>query len=461
MSRPPDKPGKPKRRVPIWARVVIAALLVLLIIPGIAYAYYQANYANSIANITGKQAIHHTLPGTKDGDNTTSANQGTTGGILTGGRFNVLLLGSDTDGKGNDAQTGIPLAQTDIIVSIDPQTKYVGMLSIPRDLQVTIPGGGSTKLDLVFSAGYRGKDIATRVASAAGLAEDTIQYNFGIHIDAYAWVGLQGFVKVIDTAGGVDVDVLHPMVDDVYPDDVNNQSGNAYDYKRLYIAPGPQHLNGPQALEYVRTRHSDLVGDFGRSQRQQQVLTQLKTKLATPAVIGQAGALLNALNGAVQTDLTLDKIIQVANYARTVDLNKLDRLTLSPPYSAPSHTSSNYFPNCSLIMPAIARMFSITSKCIPQADTGGASTTTTTQTTSTSVGPTPTPTGATPTPGATHTKGKNKANITGGNVLAMLSALSNIGDLSLSQSYLNPSGVHSILDLMFMVVFESFEAATV
>ncbi|GCE11300.1 hypothetical protein KTT_11590 [Tengunoibacter tsumagoiensis] len=283
-------------------------------------------------------------------------------------RINILLLGSDTDGKQNDGVSGSPLAQTDIVVTIDKQSGYVGMLSVPRDLQVTIPGQGENKMDFAFRYGWQAGsgDFAGHAESAAGLAEDTLAYNFGIHIDHYAWVGLQGFVKVIDTAGGVDVDILHPIVEDNYPDDVNNPTGHNIDYKRLYFAPGPQHLNGTEALEYVRTRHSDLQGDFGRSARQQQVLNQLKMKLAQPEIIARASELLSELSGSVLTDMQPNDIIYLANLARGIDSNKIDRLTLSPPYSNPNEINTNYLPDCSQITPKISQMFDIQGTCLTQ-----------------------------------------------------------------------------------------------
>ena len=96
------------------------------------------------------------------------------------------MLGSDTDGK-----NGAPLAQSDIVVTIDQQKRYVGMLSIPRDLQVTIPNHGQGKMDFAFSYGWQtqpGQDRTADAEAGAGLAEDAIQHNFGIHIDRYAWV---------------------------------------------------------------------------------------------------------------------------------------------------------------------------------------------------------------------------------------------------------------------------------
>ncbi|MBV9257855.1 MAG: LCP family protein, partial [Ktedonobacteraceae bacterium] len=267
------KASRKKRRFPIWARVVVAIVSVLLIGGGTAFGYYQANFADPLGKITGQQAAQIGMDGK-------STNQmATTGDGIGNQRVNILLLGSDNDGK-----NAAPLAQTDIVVTIDPQTHYVGMLSIPRDLRVVIPRAGAGKMDAAFSFGWQGNfGGATPLSNAAGLSIATVEKNFGIHIDHYAWVGLNGFVKVINTAGGVDIDATHPITDNAYPNDVNN--ADRFGYKRLYITPGPQHMNGVQALEYVRTRHADLVGDFGRSARQQQVLSQLKTKLDTTSII--------------------------------------------------------------------------------------------------------------------------------------------------------------------------------
>src|SRR5438067_10373635 len=200
------------------------------------------------------------------------------------------------------------------------------MLSIPRDLYVNVPNYGAMKLDEAYFIGDRYEH------NAVGLSRLAIFQNFGITINYYAWVGLNGFIKVVNTAGGVDIDVTHPITDDLYPDDTGN-SRNAYAYKRLYLAPGPQHLDGPTALEYVRSRHADLVGDFGRSARQQQVLNQLKTKLNNPDIIGKLSELAQDLNGFVKTDMQLPDVFKLMNLARTVDQNKINRLILDTNYS--------------------------------------------------------------------------------------------------------------------------------
>ena len=451
---PPSAPPEPKpphkkrqRSLPIWARIAIGLLVFLLIITGGTCAYYEMQIAPALNNIIGQQAIHHSDAQTSGGQ---TDNQNDTGASLTG-RTNILLLGSDTDGKGNDPNNGFPLAQTIMLLTVDPHTNHVGMLSIPRDMQVTEKGYRESKLDEVFSHGYTGKNLQDKIASGAGKMEDIIRSNFGIHIDHYAWVGLGGFVKVIDTAGGIDVDTIHPMVDDTYPDDVGNTTGSIYDYKRLYIAPGPQHLDGVQALDYVRTRHSDLIGDFGRTIRQQQMISELKSKLATSDTIGKTAELLQDLNGAVQTDMQLNDIISLGNLARGVDSNKINHLTLAPPdYAVPNTKgarTTNYLPVCEKIVPAIRAMFNIRSpKCaskVASNDAGTMPTTYTVGAVGTGLAPSSDPTSPCPSPSAyaIGTTNNNAIPHTEGNTI--------------------DTGVHSLLALLFATTFESFAAMQV
>src|SRR5205807_10288618 len=127
--------------------------------------YYEVEIAPSLNNIIGQRAIHRL-------SSSTSANQAPTvevgnSALSSQNRINILLLGSDTDGK-----NAAPLAQSDIVVTIDQQTHYVGMLSIPRDLQVTI-NNGQGKMDFAFSYGWqaqRGNDKTADAEAGAGLA---------------------------------------------------------------------------------------------------------------------------------------------------------------------------------------------------------------------------------------------------------------------------------------------------
>src|SRR5438445_11497313 len=174
-----------------------------------------------------------------------------------GAPFTVLLLGSDDDGKNKS-----PLTQSMILVRVDPASKHVTMLSIPRDLWVPLSTGGSAKIDAAYAYG----------GAAAAIA--TVARNFHVHIDEYAWVGLKGLIKLIDQLGGIDLFVTNPVLDDFYPDDIGG--GDLYGYKRVAVLPGGQHPDGASALPLVRSRHNDVNGDFGRSARQQQVLLAIK-----------------------------------------------------------------------------------------------------------------------------------------------------------------------------------------
>lgn len=422
------RPAK-KRRFPIWARVVTVIMVVLILAGGGAFAYYQANFSSAVNNITGQQVKR--TKGEED------PNQGRSGDILSGPRINILLLGSDTDQKFGTSSGGatVYLAQTDIIITIDPATKAVGMLSIPRDFYINIPGYGMGKLDEAFEHGYSLGQGG--FAGAVDLSRKTIQQDFGILINYYAWVGLDGFVKVIDTAGGVDVDVTHPITDDTYPDDVGNHTSDIYAYKRLYIPPGPQHLSGPEALEYVRSRHADLVGDFGRSARQQQVLNSLKVKLSNSSIIGELPQLANDLNGFVKTDMSLPDALKVANFARSLDTNKINRVILGPPYSQPTVLPSGESivqPHCDQIIPVIAQMFALGNKAVCNIAVSSNNTLL-----ALAHQPSPTPVAGTvatvPSPGG---------------------SLADISSLSLSSD--NMFGLHGLLDLLFAAVFESPQA---
>jgi LCP family protein required for cell wall assembly len=358
-----------KRRFPIWARVIVAVVLMILVLVGSIAGYLYSMFSAPVGNIVNQQVQR-----AKGEDDPNASRNGTD--ILSGPRINILLLGSDTDQKFTNADgSHTYLAQSDIVVTIDPATKSVGMLSIPRDFYIPVPGHGMYKLDEAYSLG--GVAVGNGAYSPGGVALSrlTIEQAFGIPINYYAWVGLDGFVKVIDTVGGVDVDVAHPITDDNYPDDVGNHTNDIYAYKRLYIPPGPQHLDGLPALEYVRSRHADLVGDFGRSARQQQVLSALKTKLNNPDIVGKLPAIANDLNGFVKTDMQLTDAFKLMNFARSLDPNKINRVILGPPYSSSANLpggESIVNPNCAKIVPVIAKMFGLGSKaaCNIQANSG-------------------------------------------------------------------------------------------
>ena len=333
---PANAPGRPRRsgpgkaalpltrrehlirrnRLMVWLFIPTTLITVLAAIGGTLVNYY-APLLQLIETSTGHQIARSSQ---EQGINVPTD-------LSSGRRVNVLLLGSDNDTQKFAGGNGMPgngvLTQTIIVVSLDPATKSIDLISIPRDSWVNQPGAGSCmKLDEIAGVAD-GSDQAIQFERTA------VERDYGIPIWRYAWVGLDGFVKVIDTLGGVDVDVLHPVLDDAYPDDVG--TNDQYGYKTLYIPAGPQHLNGEEALEYVRSRHSDLNGDFGRSQRQQSVLLALEKKASVSSIINNLSTLASDLQGYVLTDMTVNELTQVANFAKGVQHQNIKQIVLQPP----------------------------------------------------------------------------------------------------------------------------------
>ena len=422
---------KKKRRFPIWARVAVSILAVLLILIGSGIYYYEANFAGVIANSTGQVA-----PRSKN-DVNPNANQNPGSSILSGNRVNILLLGSDDDYKSRVLYGGI-LAQTDIIVSIDPGTHSVTMFSLPRDTWLNVPGFGMHKLDQAFL-------LAGGGANGASLAMATIHQDFGVYIDHYAWVGLSGFTKVIDTVGGIDINVIHPITDDAYPDDTGKGATDPFALKRLFIAPGPQHLNGLTALEYVRSRHADLVGDIGRSVRQQQILNQLKYKLDSPGIVGQLPTLANDLNGSIKTDMSLQQVFDLVNFARTVDQSKIQKITLGAPYSSNATVDGQDVIelNCSLVQPLIAQTFKIGNNALCNLQANSSSSSAVASVTQSS------PTANT------------QVQASSSGPWQVVSNMTQTSSMVFSGGWNDLMGLHGLLDLMFLATFESSAALLV
>ncbi len=222
-------------------------------------------------------------------------------------RINFLLMGIDL----RPGERGAARTDTMIVVTIDPVSKNVGMLSFPRDLWVTVPGYGENRINTAYFTGEADK----YPGGGPALAERTIQYNFGIPINYYVVINFVGFRKMVDTLGGLTIDVPQEIYDSAFPDDT-------YGYRTLYIKAGVQHMSGDLALAYARTRHQDT--DFGRMKRQQQVLMAIKQQALTASTVTKIPALWAGREDMVSTDLTLDKIAQFAQLAKDI---KSDNIT--------------------------------------------------------------------------------------------------------------------------------------
>ncbi len=362
----PPLPPLKKVRMPPSSQRRVGALLLLL---SVLIAGGALSYGYSYFNSTVQQPLSALVRPVSRSQGEPTSGAMASGLSLGSQSWNILLMGSDNDGKYTFPAV---LTQVMMIVHIDPVANSVSLVSIPRDSWVSVPQvGGMHKIDQAFFLGVTQNNT---FEDGVRLARLTIEKDYGITIDRYAWVGLSGFAQVIDTLGGVDVDVIHPVVDDSYPNDTGAGANpnDPYGYKRLYIAAGPQHLNGAQALEYVRSRHADLVGDIGRTLRQQQVLEALKLKLNVGSVLAQLPQLLHDLSGSVYTDLSEQEMIAFANFGRTLRSSDIQHLTLGPGSGAQDYGdyASVYdptvganqdviIPNCANIQPIINQTFGL------------------------------------------------------------------------------------------------------
>ena len=219
-------------------------------------------------------------------------------------RVNVLLMGIDR----RPGEAFISRTDSMMIVSIDPVDKSASILSVPRDLYVVIPGRGRDRINTAFVYGSAGNNPA----GGAALAIQTVEYNLGVPINHYVLVDFNAVIQGIDALGGIDVNVPFDINDPTYP------SMN-YGYDPLFILAGPQHMDGQLALKYARTRHAD--NDFGRAQRQQQVIMAAREKalsLGIGGLLARAPALYQQLEQGIRTDLTLDQIVRLATTASEI-----------------------------------------------------------------------------------------------------------------------------------------------
>lgn len=227
------------------------------------------------------------------------------------GRITVLLLGVDARPK----QTYM-LTDSIIVLTLNPQTQSAGMLSIPRDLLVRPSSiNREVKINMVHPIG---EDSGVPGGGPA-LLQDAIEELTGYPIDYYVRINFEGFKKIIDLIGGIDIDVPYDILDPKYPTE-------DFGIEELFIPKGRQHMDGDLALKYARTRHAD--NDYRRADRQQQVILAIKDKVTQPGMMAsllpRLPGLAIAMANSVQTDMPVEKAIALA---RTIDKVGFENLT--------------------------------------------------------------------------------------------------------------------------------------
>jgi LCP family protein required for cell wall assembly len=249
-------------------------------------------------------------------------------------RVTVLLLGIDE----RKQETGPFRTDTMLVLTIDPASKTAAMLSIPRDLWVQIP---AMETDGKINTAHFLGDAYDYPGGGPALARATVQENLGIPIDYTLRVNFDAFEQVVDAIGGVEICVPEVIDDPEYP------CYDSYCFDPLHIDAGCQTMNGALALKYARTRHSGT--DFDRSKRQQQVILAIRDKVIRqdllPQLVAQAPALLDTLQTAVKSDLSLDQMIRLAKLATQIDPKNIKQATIDEnmvvAYDTPTNPPQN------------------------------------------------------------------------------------------------------------------------
>ena len=251
-------------------------------------------------------------------------------------RINIAFFGLRGDnGQGEGCPT---CTDTIMVLTVDPVTKTAGMLSIPRDMWVNIPGAGYSRINTAWAIGENAK----LPGGGPVLAMQTVSQFIGVPIHYYVQVDFGTFVSFINLIGGIDVYVEERMVLDPL--------GEGPDH--FVLKPGDyRHLTGPRALAYARCRHESQGcsgGDVGRAKRQQQVILAIRDKVLEPetfaTLITQAPQLYAEFSSGIHTNMSLEDAIQLAVLAKDIRVDDIKRGVIDNTMAIPADTTINGVP---------------------------------------------------------------------------------------------------------------------
>ena len=230
-------------------------------------------------------------------------------------RVTIMIIGLDFGDWSTD-RNGPSRSDTMILLTIDPLTKTAGMLSVPRDMWVNIPGFGYNKINSAYAFG-QGSHLP---GGGPALAVKTVENFLGISIQYYAQVEFTTFEKMIDTIGGVCLDVPREI-----------RVGRTYESSEL-LKPGYQCLDGKATLGYARARDISqgiLGGDVERAEHQQQVIFAIRDKILDPAnfltLMSKAPTLYDELSGGINTNLPFPDAMRLAMLVKDFPLDSIKK----------------------------------------------------------------------------------------------------------------------------------------
>ncbi|CEI81183.1 transcriptional regulator LytR [Oceanobacillus oncorhynchi subsp. incaldanensis] len=266
MSRLNDRSRKRKK----WPFIVGGIILFFILVVG-GGAFFVWNQVGKVV-----ESMHSPLERDNDPERQDEINRL----YSDSDAVNILLLGVDE----RDGDVG--RSDTMILLSLNPRTDSMLMLSIPRDTYVNIPDRGMDKINHAYAFGE-----AAQTGGGTELSVETVEEAFDLPIHSYVRVNMEGFQQGIDALGGVTV-----------------QNSTAFSQDGHDFSEGNLTLNGEEALSYIRMRKEDSRGDMGRNERQRNVIVAAMDEAASFSSITKAGNILDILGNNVQTDLDMKRL---------------------------------------------------------------------------------------------------------------------------------------------------------
>ncbi|PIP27496.1 MAG: hypothetical protein COX30_01595 [Candidatus Moranbacteria bacterium CG23_combo_of_CG06-09_8_20_14_all_39_10] len=294
---------------------IIFWLLILLILAGLAYGLF---FTYKIYSVGKKVNIENNADSTfveTVKSFTSHAPLNLNGADKN--QINILLLG--IAGKGKPGQF---LTDTIMVASLDTKTNRVALLSLPRDLFISIPNTTlQTKINSVYQFGLAN---STSDSDAVQVVEETITSITGLDINYFVVMNFDGFQKAINDIGGINIVSERNIYDASYP-------GPNYSYETFELSKGFHRLDGATALKYARERHNDPEGDFGRAKRQQQIMQATKNKIFSAGTMLDVFALNNlfdTLGDNIKTDIQPEDFASFFELMKKIDTNNINNVVL-------------------------------------------------------------------------------------------------------------------------------------
>ena len=301
-----------------WTTWLTAGLLVATLGMHVLPAYYAAKALDTLGTVAleGGGALFDQREG-RDVIITPPSFQPE---VRRGERVTVLLVGIDY-APGRDTH----LTDTMLVATLDPETGRGALISVPRDLYGVRLADGRIYNDKLNSLMVTASlDPEEYPLGGPGTLKAAIGELLGTRIHYFAAIDLDGLRRVVDTVGGIDIDVARTVNDPLFHDPFTNETG-------FYLEAGTHHMDGSTALAYVRSRQGEGDSDFTRAERQQQVLTAIAAKLSGGNLFVILPGLLDTIRDNMATDIPSARIADLAAEGTEADLAGLERVVLTPP----------------------------------------------------------------------------------------------------------------------------------